>query len=284
MKMRTADKATRRTFHSGERIDGWLHGRLSTAPTHVPVKWELVYLTSVARLESGHTPSRRHPEYWDGDIPWISLHDSAALDVPEIRSTALTISELGLENSSARLLPPGTVVFSRTATVGKSTVMGRQMATSQDFANYICGDRLHNHYLVHLFRYMAPEWKGLMAGSTHNSIYMPVFQDLQIFLPPHAEQIAIAEALNDADVLIESLEQALAKKNQIKRGTMQELLTGKKRLPGFSEKWKVRALAEIAPLQRGFDLPTGDLKQGPYPVVYSNAPELSLAVLALSAL
>ena len=67
-----------------------------------------------------------------------------------------------------------------TATVGKATVMGCEMATSQDFANYVCGERVHNHYLVHLFRFMAPEWKRLMAGSTHNSIYMPVFQKLQV--------------------------------------------------------------------------------------------------------
>jgi type I restriction enzyme S subunit len=193
-----------------------------------------VYLTSVAKLESGHTPSRRRPEYWKGDIPWISLHDSGALDVREIFSTAQTIGQLGLANSSARLLPKGTVVFSRTATVGKATVMGREMATSQDFANYICGERLHNHYLVHLFRYMSPEWKRLMAGSTHNSIYMPVFRDLQILLPSLNEQETIAEALNNADDLIESLERLIAKKRILKKGVMQQLLIGKQRLRKFA--------------------------------------------------
>jgi type I restriction enzyme S subunit len=184
-------------------------------------------------LESGHTPSRRRPEYWDGNIPWISLHDSHALDVPEIFQTAKTISELGLENSSARLLPKGTVVFSRTATVGKATVMGREMTTSQDFANYVCGDRVVGQYLMHLFRYMEPEWNRLMAGSTHNTIYMPVFRDLQVMLPPRKEQEAIATALSDVDTLISSLDQLIAKKRDIKQATMQQLLTGKQRLPGF---------------------------------------------------
>jgi type I restriction enzyme S subunit len=90
-------------------------------------------------------------------------------------------------------------------------------------------------------------------------------------LPPtKAEQEAIAEALSDADALIESLEQLIAKKRQIKQGAMQELLTGKKRLPGFGGEWVVKLLADIAPLQRGFDLPNSKLQQGPYPVVYSN--------------
>src|SRR5437867_4717910 len=97
-------------LRSGDAITDWRLGRIRPAPTHVPVGWELVPLTTVARLESGHTPSRRKLEYWEGDIPWISLHDSQGLDVPEIHETAQTISPLGLANSSARLLPKGTVV------------------------------------------------------------------------------------------------------------------------------------------------------------------------------
>lgn len=234
------------------QLDGWHLGRLSPMPSHLPRGWELVRLTSVAKLESGHTPSRRHPEYWDGGIPWVSLHDSAGLDVPEIQATDHTISALGLEHSSARLLPKGTVIFSRTATVGKSTVIGREMATSQDFANYVCGSKLHNHYLVHLFRFMGPEWRRLMAGSTHNSIYMPVFQELQILLPPIVEQQAIAGALSDADALIESLSLLLAKKRHLKQGAMQELLTGKRRLSGFSGEWEVKALGDLFNFSGGF--------------------------------
>lgn len=245
-------------------LAGWQLGRLSPMPPRLPGGWELVRLTSVARLESGHTPSRRHPEYWDGDIPWVSLHDSARLDVPEIQATAQTISALGLEHSSARLLPKGTVVFSRTATVGRSTVIAREMATSQDFANYVCGSRLHNHYLVHLFRFMGPEWKRLMAGSTHNSIYMPVFQGLQILLPPIGEQRAIAEALSDADALIESLEQLLAKKRQLKQGAMQELLTGKRRLPGFSGDWEMKPLGDLFNFSGGFSASRDQLSSEGY--------------------
>lgn len=226
-------------------IAGWHVGRLHPTPSHVPTGWELVHLTSVARLESGHTPSRRRPEYWDGDIPWISLHDSNALDVPVIVQTAKTISKLGLENSSARLLPKGTVVFSRTATVGKATVMGREMATSQDFANYVCGDRVSAQFLMHLFRYMEQEWSRLMAGSTHNTIYMPVFRDLQVMLPPRSEQDAISTALSDVDALISTLDQLIVKKRDIKQATMQQLLTGKQRLPGFNGDWQVTRLKDL---------------------------------------
>jgi type I restriction enzyme, S subunit len=97
------------------------------------------------------------------------------------------------------------------------------------------------------------------------------FEKVPIPLPPtKVEQEAIADALSDADTLIESLEHFIAKKRQLKQGAMRELLTGKRPLPGFSGEWKAAPLGEVAPLQRGFDLPNSRLRQGPYPVVYSN--------------
>jgi type I restriction enzyme S subunit len=224
---------------------------LATAKVQVPTQssvpegWRHVRLTEVARLESGHTPSKRQPDYWGGAIPWVSLHDTEGLDAWEIQTTSQSITEAGLANSSARLLPKGTVVFSRTATVGKSTVMGSAMATSQDFACYVCGPEVHNFYLALLLRSMRAEWKKLMAGSIHNTVYMPVFKTLSVDLPPHGEQVAIANAMRDAERLIDSLEQLLTKKRQIKQGAMQELLTGKRRLPGFSLPWKTYRLEEI---------------------------------------
>jgi type I restriction enzyme S subunit len=76
--------------------------------------------------------------------------------------------------------------------------------------------------------------------------------------------------LSNADAIIESYERLIAKKRLLKKGVMQQLLTGKKRLPGFIKDWETRDLVDVAPLQRGFDLPNSRLQQGPYPVVYSN--------------
>jgi type I restriction enzyme S subunit len=167
------------------------------------------------------------------------------------------------------LLPAGTVVFSRTATVGKATTMGREMTTSQDFANYVCGEDVHGPYLVHLFRYMRPEWDRLKAGSTHNTIYMPVFRDLEVLLPPVTEQRAIAEALGDVDALLASLDKLIAKERDIKEAAMQQLLTRKTRLPGFSGDWAHRRLLDAV------RLPTGqvDPRQEPFRSMLLVAPD-----------
>lgn len=208
----------------------WRLGRVQPGLTMKPEGWQLVRLTDVAKLESGHTPSRKHPEYWDGGVPWVSLHDTQGLDGPEIMETAQTVSDLGIANSSARLLPRGTVVFSRTATVGKATVLGREMSTSQDFANYVCGPRVHNRYLMHLLRFMQTEWTRLMAGSTHQTIYMPVFRDLQILLPEVHEQEQIAEVADAVEAGLQAERDSLVPLRTVKASVASELLSGSTRV------------------------------------------------------
>lgn len=136
-----------------------------------------------------------------------------------------------------------------------------------DFSEQLNGYFFYLYFSSHFYGRIMQ----MTAKSSVDSVRREMIARMLIPLPPtKAEQEAIAEALSDADALIESLEQLRAKKRQIKQGVMQELLTGKKRLPGFSGEWEISRLGEVAPLQRGFDLPTPHLLQGPFPVVYSN--------------
>ncbi len=155
---------------------------------------------------------------------WLSLHDTKRLEEHVVTETSMTITSAGLNNSSARLLPAGTVALSRTATVGKCVLLGRRMATSQDFACYVCGPSLHNKYLLHLFRHMQPVWAVLGGGSTHKTVYMPVFENLQSLLPPLPEQRRIAEILDSLDEAIRKSERVIAKLEQMKQGLLNDLL------------------------------------------------------------
>lgn len=217
----------------------------------IPEDWECTPICEIATLESGHTPSRNISAYWNGDIPWVSLHDTDSLGQNFISVTALSVTRKGIDNSSARILPEGTVVFSRTATVGKVSILGKEMATSQDFANYICGPKLNNLFIVYLFRGMGRTWASLMAGSTHKTIYMPTFKKLEIPTPPIAEQRAIATALSDMDDLLSGLDRLIAKKRGLKQAAMQQLLNGKTRLPGFEGEWEESTLGAVGKCYRG---------------------------------
>lgn len=159
---------------------------------NVPSQWGVARIKHVARLESGHTPSRKVPEYWENcSVPWFTLGDIWQVRKEgrkTIVDTSEKVSELGLANSSARKLPSGTVVLSRTASVGFPAILGKEMATSQDFAAWICGPRLYNEFLYYCLVAMRPELERLMIGSTHKTIYMPDIEEFQCPLPPVGEQ------------------------------------------------------------------------------------------------
>jgi len=95
-------------------------------------------------------------------------------------------------------------------------------------------------------------------GSAQQVINLRDISKVLVVLPPSQEQEAIAEVLSDADALIESLEQLVAKKRQIKHGAMQELLTGHKRLPGFSGEWEIMSVQEIADCLDNLRVPLND--------------------------
>jgi len=106
----------------------------------------------------------------------------------------------------------------------------------------------------------------MTAKSSVDSVRREMIAKMLVPVPPKAEQETIAEALSDADALIKSLEQLIAKKRLIKQGAMQELLTGKKRLAGFSDEWVTKPLGEIASLNKGSQLSIKDMQEdGTYP-------------------
>ncbi|MTJ55377.1 restriction endonuclease subunit S [Anabaena sp. UHCC 0253] len=217
----------------------------------IPDDWEEVLLDSVAKRGSGHTPNKRHSEYWKGDIKWISLKDSNRFDNIYIYDTNEKITLAGIANSSAVLHPSESVVLSRDAGVGKSAITKDVMAVSQHFFAWQCGLKLDNHFLYYWLQSQKPEFERIANGTTIKTIGIPYFQKYKIPLPPLSEQKAIAHALSDVDNLITAIDQLITKKRNIKQGTMQQLLTGKKRLPGFNGKWEVKKLGDIAGIQRG---------------------------------
>ena len=162
--------------------------------------WEWTALTDLARLESGHTPSRKHPEWWDGEIPWIGIRDATSNNGRVIGDTAQHTNAGGIANSSARILPRHTVCLSRTASVGYVVVMGRPMATSQDFVNWVCDpERLDWRYLRWVLMAERESFLRFASGTTHQTIYFPEVKALHILAPPIDEQRRIATVLGALD-------------------------------------------------------------------------------------
>ncbi len=224
----------------------------------IPENWKYDFLDKFAIRCSGHTPSQSHPEYWNGGIKWISLADSNRLDQGYIFETTKQISDEGIKNSSAVLLPAETVILSRDAGIGKSAVMSETMAVSQHFMAWKCDnhEKLHSWFLYNWLQLNKPEFERQAVGSTIKTIGLPYFKKLKIAVPPFPEQQKIAQILSTWDKAIAVTEQLLANSQQQKKALMQQLLTSKKRLldengVGFEGEWEEVLLGDIAKITTG---------------------------------
>jgi type I restriction enzyme S subunit len=160
----------------------------------IPDHWEICRVKHVAKMESGHTPNKKNEAYWvDCNIPWVSLKDSPQLRVTDyISKTASYINRAGLAGSSARMLPKGTVVFTRDATVGLVAIAKCELAVSQHLVAWVPTGRAISEYLLNTFEAMTQGLESLMAGSTIKTIGMDDIKELVMPVPPIEEQKLIS--------------------------------------------------------------------------------------------
>ncbi|MEX5563585.1 restriction endonuclease subunit S [Pseudophaeobacter sp. 1A16562] len=190
----------------------------------IPNGWLWVPLVQVARLESGHTPSRNRPDWWDGDVPWMGLVDARAHNNGRIFETIQHTNDEGLSNSAARLLPAGTVCFSRTASVGYVVIMGRSMATSQDFVNWVPTEAISSEWLQLVMIAERPAIPRFSKGAVHQTIYYPAWLSMHVALPPLAEQHRIVAKVDALMALYDRLEAALTTTDSTRTRLLEALL------------------------------------------------------------
>lgn len=198
--------------------------------TQLPEGWRWCQLADIARMESGHTPSRSHPEWWEGNICWIGIADASEHDGQVIHKTLQHTNPDGLANSAARLLPAGTVCISRTASVGYVVVMGTEMATSQDFVNWTPTEAVTSEWLRLIFAADKEALRRFGKGSVHKTIYFPEWLSIHIALPPIEEQKAITaeveRILSDVEYQGRVVDEALVRTAFLRHAILQQAFSG----------------------------------------------------------
>lgn len=201
----------------------------------IPDDWEVKSLGEVATIVGGGTPSTLNSAYWNGDIQWFTpaeLSDSKKY----VSKSERTITERGLKESSANLLPKGTVLLTTRASIGITAILENPASTNQGFQSLIAKNNCCSEFLYYVIPLIKDEMLSRASGSTFAEISAKKLSTITFQLPPLPEQQRIAKALSDVDALISTTEKLIQKKKNIKQGAMQNLLTGKKRLPGFGDK------------------------------------------------
>lgn len=148
-------------------------------------------------VESGSTPSTTNDDYWDGGIPWLTPKEVTGLtDGLFVSKTERTISELGLANCAAKLLPAGTVMLTKRAPIGAVVVNAVPMATNQGFMNFRCGPRLSPVYFAYWLRANKPYLDLVANGSTYPELYLSDLFEFDISVPPLPIQERIVQVLS----------------------------------------------------------------------------------------
>lgn len=167
------------------------------------------------------------------------------------------VSKARYEQDSNIKIRPQDILISKDGTIGKVAYLGMipkaGTLNSGIFVIRANDRKIDQVFLSKIFMsfYFEEFLNRLVAGSTINHLYQKDFVKFCFPLPNSEEQVAIAAALSDADSLISALTKKIEKKKAIKQGLMQQLLTGKKRLPGFNDKWKSMLLGDIAEVKDG---------------------------------
>lgn len=199
----------------------------------IPEHWKLSHIGNLVEMGSGGTPARKKPEYWEnGNIPWMS---SGEINDEYIYSTAEQITELGLQNSNAKILPVNTVMLGligQGKTKGLTAILKTEVCCNQNLAYLIADEKyLHYRYLFYCFKAMYFYIRGLV-GESQAGIYSYFLKKLHIPLPDIEQQIRISDYL---DRKCEAIKNSINKRERIiekftsyKRSLIYEVVTGKK--------------------------------------------------------
>ena len=196
----------------------------------IPQEWEIRSIGETAKIIGGGTPSTFNPDFWNGEIAWFTPAELSKAG-KYVSNSERTISSLGLNNSSAKMLPKGTILLTTRASIGVSAILEKPACTNQGFQSLVANKDYSNEFLYYLLKTKVNEMVGLASGSTFLEISPKKLGGILLSLPPtKEEQISIATVLSDMDSEIAALETKLAKYRQLKTGMMQQPLTGKIRL------------------------------------------------------
>ncbi|WP_084154622.1 restriction endonuclease subunit S [Polycyclovorans algicola] len=224
----------------------------------IPDNWSRKEVRELGAVVTGGTPSTRRAEYWNGAYPWITPTDIASRR--DLYESERMISDAGLR--AVRALPPNTVLVTCIASIGKNAIL-RTLGASNQQINAVIPDESNDvDFLFYMFE-AAKNYLVASAGTTATSmVSKAAFQKLKFGIPPLQEQRAIAEALSDVDALLSGLDRLVAKKRDLKQATMQQLLTGQTRLPGFHGEWEKTRLKQVAEISAGINKPLGEMGSG----------------------
>lgn len=188
----------------------------------LPKNWVYCTLNDLATIQSGGTPARSNSQYWNGKIPWVKISDIKEFYVEE---TAETITDEGLKNSSTRIFPKGTILFTIFATIGKVGVLKIDAATNQAIAGITPSKLVDSKFITYSLIELSNEILGLGKGVAQKNINQTILKNTKFPLPPLAEQTRITAKLDALFAQLNTIKASMEKIPVLLKNFRQQLLT-----------------------------------------------------------
>ncbi|MEJ9150958.1 restriction endonuclease subunit S [Bacillus smithii] len=238
------------------------------------MNFKLVKLEDIAQISTGGTPSRSNPSYWEnGGIPWVKIRD---LKKKFVNETEEFITEEGLYNSSAKLFPKGTLLYTIFATIGECAILNIDATTNQAIAGLIVNnEKALTEYVYYFLKSIKEKVMYSGRGVAQNNINLSMLKGIEIPLPNLKIQKKIVEILNKASELIEKRKAQIEALDQLTQSVFLEMFGDPDK---NTKQWNVYKLKEVVDkncsisygiVQPGDDVPNGvpivrpvDIQQG----------------------
>ena len=212
--------------------------------------WKQRKLGDVSEIIGGGTPSTNHPEYWDGDIDWYS--PAEILDQIYVKRSRRRITQLGYDNSSAKLLPPGTVLFTSRAGIGKTAILSQKSCTNQGFQSIVPHENELDTYFIFSRTNELKRYGELVgAGSTFTEVSGKQMSAMNLMLPTTIqEQQLIGQFFKKLDCLITLHQQKITLLIKLKKAMLEKMFPKKGtvipefRFNGFANAWEQRKFSQ----------------------------------------
>ena len=229
----------------------------------IPEGWSVKKISDLGNVVSGGTPDTNNPEYWDGNVLWVTPSEVSTLSNRFISNTERKITEKGLKESSAKLLPINSLIICTRATIGDCCINKVPMCTNQGFKNIIVKNN-NVDFLYYLITKNKNELIRKACGSTFLEISKKDIDNLKFAIPPLPEQEKIAGILRTWDEEIEKLSSLIEQKKLLKKGLMQRLIYNRNDI-------KLYRVADLFELGRGRVISKEEIEKnkGEYPVYSS---------------
>ena len=213
------------------------------------MSWPVATVGEVCEVVSGATPRTGKPEFWDGNVPWVTPKDLSELGQKHLSDTPRKITKAGLKSCSARMLPAQSVLFSSRAPIGLVAINTIPVCTNQGFKSLVPRfDLVSPDFLFWWLKAQEKHVQSKGRGATFKEVSKKIVEDLQIPLPPLAEQKRIAAILDAADALRAKRREALAQLDTLLQSTFLDMFGDPVTNPMG---WEVQRLADVFWLQEG---------------------------------